>query len=427
MEDSDDGPENLKRQVKLCNRRNRRSFKASKKRASKKKAAPEGHCSHTPPETTKAFALSLMGGLKVGSACTGWCAESQALTQLDIPHEMTFMCDCESDVKKILASNVQAKRFHENVFAREFKNEEQVDLLVAGPPCQPYSSEGKRHGSSDPRAKVVYPIVEYAEERKPLMLLLENVPGWQTVGKDVFDEVLARLRAISDGAGGHYYNVYSGILRSEDFGSMSNRKRLYVVALRSRLDNGFEFPAPLVGNQTSFDTILDPGSTLHTTFDIASVPIEMCETKTRQNAMAEVINRFPLGLPCEHVIVDIGTGRENRLHTGKFPCMTATRCQNQDFFSAHMRRRFSLAELARAQGASASDMNLSCVKRRGMGKIIGNAMTVCTLKEILRQMLKCTGLWPHDDSDMFWQCYVGKTAGSCKWLCWRRWHLNIIS
>lgn len=113
-----------------------------------------------------------------------------------------------SQMWKNLTSNVQAKRFHENVFAPEFKKEEQVDLLVAGPPCQPYSSEGKRQGSRDPRAKVIYPIVEYAEERKPLMLLLENVPQWQTVGQNVFDEVLARLRAISHGAGGHYYNIY---------------------------------------------------------------------------------------------------------------------------------------------------------------------------------------------------------------------------
>ena len=329
--------------------------------------------------------------MRVGSACTGWATESQALSQLEIPHEMIFMCDSEPDVEKFLQMNVQCTRFHQNVFERGFLDEEPVDLLVAGAPCQPYSSDGKRLGSADPRSKVIFPITSYIERARPLMILLENVPGWATVGRDNFEEVWARLSNIRASSGDSFYNLYQARLDSSDYGSLQNRKRLYVVAMARSLDSGFAFPEPLP-DRLPFDSILDPGSCLHHTFTVEDVPPEMLQTKTRQRAMVAALALTTESVPCGHMVVDLGSGRDQKITKDRFPTITANRCRNRDFFSVQMRRRFSLAELARAQGADPAGLNMSAVSPAAMGHIIGNAMTVSTMKAILSQMLTCAGL-----------------------------------
>ena len=105
-------------------------------------------------------------------------------------------------------------------------------------------------------------------------------------------------------------------------------------------------------------------------------------------ALAECVN----GVPDEHMIVDVGTGRENKLSRGYFPTMTATRCQSRDFFSVPLRRRFTLSELARAQKTNAAALNMECVSARAMGKIIGNAMSIGTMKAVVHSMLQSIGL-----------------------------------
>ena len=232
-----------------------------------------------PSKRSAAFACALPenSGLRVGSACTGWCAEGQALTQLQVPHHIVFMCDADEHVRRFLAGNLPVTRCHNNVFDAAFAQEEPVDLLVAGPPCQPYSSEGKRLGSQDPRSNVVWPIVAYAVKNRPAMVLLENVPAWTSVGKDVFDNVVGQLRGVKDDSGLAFYNVYWQNLRSEAFGCAQHRKRLYLVALQRSLDTGFCFPEAGAAS-ADFNAILDQGSVLHSTFTLADVPDDMVRT-----------------------------------------------------------------------------------------------------------------------------------------------------
>ena len=51
------------------------------------------------------------------------------------------------------------------------------DLLVGGFPCQSYSVAGKRKGLDDARGTLFFEIVRIADEKKPKVLLLENVKG----------------------------------------------------------------------------------------------------------------------------------------------------------------------------------------------------------------------------------------------------------
>ena len=52
-----------------------------------------------------------------------------------------------------------------------------IDLIVGGFPCQPYSREGARNGFNDSRGTLFFEISRIAAVKKPKYLLLENVPG----------------------------------------------------------------------------------------------------------------------------------------------------------------------------------------------------------------------------------------------------------
>lgn len=69
-----------------------------------------------------------------------------------------------------------------------------VDLLAAGPPCQPFSNGGKSLGPRDPRN--MFPLLlDIVPKVMPRAILIENVKGLtRDVFKGYFDYVILRLR-----------------------------------------------------------------------------------------------------------------------------------------------------------------------------------------------------------------------------------------
>src|SRR5690554_3256538 len=57
------------------------------------------------------------------------------------------------------------------------KSREEVDLIVGGPPCQAFSSAGKRMGLADDRGNVFLKFIEVIENIKPKYAVIENVRG----------------------------------------------------------------------------------------------------------------------------------------------------------------------------------------------------------------------------------------------------------
>lgn len=59
---------------------------------------------------------------------------------------------------------------------REIRRQWSIDIITASPPCQPFSVQGKRRGSEDPRD--CFPAVKRAiESIRPRYFCIENVPG----------------------------------------------------------------------------------------------------------------------------------------------------------------------------------------------------------------------------------------------------------
>lgn len=57
------------------------------------------------------------------------------------------------------------------------EDQDDIDLIVGGPPCQAFSTAGKRQGLSDERGNVFLKYLDLALELRPKYLVIENVRG----------------------------------------------------------------------------------------------------------------------------------------------------------------------------------------------------------------------------------------------------------
>jgi DNA (cytosine-5)-methyltransferase 1 len=123
----------------------------------------------------------------------------------------------------------------------------QADLLVGGPPCQPFSKAGYwKSGDArrldDPRADTLAAYLRVLRDTKPRAFLLENVPGLAFVGKDDgLTHLVAGIDEVNRTAGTKYQVSWQK-LNAADFGVPQTRERVFLVGARD--GTKFSFPAP---------------------------------------------------------------------------------------------------------------------------------------------------------------------------------------
>ncbi|EGO63410.1 DNA mismatch endonuclease Vsr [Acetonema longum] len=125
--------------------------------------------------------------------------------------------------------------FHENILdvntddiAKLLKGEP-LSLLAACPPCQGFSSlrrKNKKGAVNDPRNKLIHQFYRFADELRPITIMLENVPALSEY--DDFKEVVKKLAGLG-------YSLDHQIVNVERYGVPQRRKRL--VLLGSLLGN----------------------------------------------------------------------------------------------------------------------------------------------------------------------------------------------
>lgn len=106
-----------------------------------------------------------------------------------------------------------------------------VDLLAGGPPCQGFSSAGRRR-PADPRNQLVTHYLEFVELVQPRMVLIENVRGitYDFIAGSKNGKRRNFAAEITESLKGQY-NVFSSTLKCSNFGIPQSRPRLFIVAL----------------------------------------------------------------------------------------------------------------------------------------------------------------------------------------------------
>ena len=127
----------------------------------------------------------------------------------------------------------------------------EIDVLVGGVPCQPWSIAGKSGGFDDPRGRLWFDVIRLVEKNKPKGFIFENVRGLiEPRHRRSFEMITHKLQ----NAG---YEVKSKLVNSYDFGIPQDRERVFIVGIRDDIENyrAFEFPKPLGVNPKLCDFI----------------------------------------------------------------------------------------------------------------------------------------------------------------------------
>lgn len=137
-------------------------------------------------------------------------------------YEANFHVKPDGDITKVTASSIP-----------------NFNVLLAGFPCQPFSSIGKREGFANrTQGTLFFDVLRILKHHMPEAFLLENVPGLLTTqhGK-TFKVIISALEEAG-------YSVHHTVLEAADFGLAQSRKRGIIVGFRNDInDSSFEFPS----------------------------------------------------------------------------------------------------------------------------------------------------------------------------------------
>lgn len=306
---------------------------------------------------------------------------------LGVPIEHKFACDIDRWAKKFIMSNCQPVRWYDNCLDPH-RAVPEVDVYVAGFPCQSFSRAGKNLGMEDARGGVFNGVADFIGSRQPAVFILENVKNLASkTHKSVFDDMLRRLSFKGK------YSVAWKVLNSKDFGVPQNRPRIYIVGCRcDRVRRQFVFPE---SNATPPPPIMEFLGIKRMDKARCQSMIDRdlrCMGQTASGNLRWALQHLDSDVSNADVVVDLGTGQSRNMMDNLCPTITRTRAGSRDFYLVSAARRLTTQELWRLQGMSMSDFDVQDIPEAAKGHLAGNAMTIPVLAAVLRSALLSVGL-----------------------------------
>lgn len=121
---------------------------------------------------------------------------------------------------------------------KEVVDNKTIDIIVGGPPCQSYSTLGKRQ--MDDRANLFMQYKRILSIIKPKAFVFENVTGILSMnGGKLFKNVQMEFAELG-------YELKYKVLNAMDYGVPQARERVILVGFLG--ENNFEYPEPTHGN-----------------------------------------------------------------------------------------------------------------------------------------------------------------------------------
>lgn len=193
----------------------------------------------------------------------------------------------------------------------------EIDLVMGGPPCQPFSKSGYwARGDSarlnDPRARTLDAYLRVVEEAKPGAFLLENVQGLNFKGKgEGLDLLLEGIEGINKRTKSNY-KVSATVVDAASFGVPQHRQRLIVIAQRD--GKLFQFPEATHGDD---ELSLFKREPFHTTWDVlGDAPSDDSHDLSMRGRFADLLPSIPEG---QNYLWHTDKGIERAVATGQAP------------------------------------------------------------------------------------------------------------
>jgi len=149
-----------------------------------------------------------------------------------IGFECVFSSEMDKHAQEMYFANFSEKPYGDitQIDVQDIPNH---DILLAGFPCQPFSIAGEKKGFNDTRGTLFFDIARILEDKKPKVVVLENVKHFKSHDKgNTLKVVLQTLNSLG-------YTTNWDVLNAKDFGVPQNRERTIIVGSLNKIEFDF--------------------------------------------------------------------------------------------------------------------------------------------------------------------------------------------
>lgn len=165
--------------------------------------------------------------MTVGTLFSGVGGFDLAASWLWGPECIRFQCEIDEFCRRVLARHWPQVVRYGDIKEVDWASVGPVDLVCAGPPCQPVSVAGKRRGEADDRW-LWGEMVAAVRTLRPRWLVCENPPGFKELGLEAVSSALERLG----------YEVRTVDLPAASLGACHIRQRVFIICHRAAHPDG---------------------------------------------------------------------------------------------------------------------------------------------------------------------------------------------
>lgn len=171
------------------------------------------------------------GGLDIGLEKAG------INVQLSVDFEEHCVETLTRNGKNAIKADVSAIASHrdgiDHLLRLSKLKQKELFLIAGGPPCQSFSTAGKRGGGDDPRGSLLFDFQRIIDQLKPRFFVLENVKGIVSATATISNgRRVSVLELLTDAFRKSGYSICCDVLDAVDFGVPQHRERFVMLGSR---------------------------------------------------------------------------------------------------------------------------------------------------------------------------------------------------
>ena len=210
---------------------------------SKRKALQKKVENSNKPRTIDFFCGA--GGLSLGFGLEGY--------QIDLANDYDEVCieTFKFNHPEVKEERIICADIREIINNIENYIQNDIDVVIGGPPCQGFSSANQQRIIDDPRNELYKYFIKAIEKIAPKFVVMENVRGMLPYAEQIIEDY--NNIKVKKGEKTYTYNTSCKILTSDNFGVAQKRERLIFIGIREDILNSKEITPSQIFKEIEID------------------------------------------------------------------------------------------------------------------------------------------------------------------------------